>query len=223
MKFKLKIDIEKDNFQDIADRLTELFKTKDNYIGSSQEVKSWLNGTIECERDFNGIYMSEGNGSLDIQFKDVRVTLNYKTKKTGKSQKVSRLKKRDLYEFDKVVFHEFQLRLSVPNFDATEDWKVTKNKWGHSANSSIYRGKTYSKYTFKQALEESLLDLYDGDNKTTLREIIINSMSQPYYKKFLGEAMQNPEEGQKKFDQIRVDVEANNQELIEECLNKYNF
>lgn len=223
MKYKLKIDTQKDTFQDIADRLTEYLRTQKFQTGTSNEVKYEVEYLLKLnqEPEENGIRFMDLRGGFRIEYKGLDVDFTYKTKKTGKTQKVSKLKKIELYEFDKVVFDSFELNVRIPNFDKAEgDHKVVKNTWTHGARSGIFKGKSFAQLTFREAFDKGVVNINDKQN---LREILIGSMAQPYYKTMMWVAMKSPEEGQKKFDQITVDVEINNKELLEECLKEFEF
>lgn len=208
---------------------------------TSKEIENFLNGNISTI--INSVEQSEVKGQMiaDVEKlfdNSLKTNAPYYTKRefviivdkldiifkvgaknTGKTKRVSRLKKKDIKTTGKFKFDDIRISFNNPYFEADDldNYKVKLSKGTCSGGAKIslkHRKEPLIDMLSKNILFEEI-QKQDGSWKDIRREVILNA-AQPKIKKeyFI------PDFNQEKWDIILQKTEEYNKELIDDEIEK---
>lgn len=157
---------------------------------------------------------------VSIGFKNFSITVKVSVKKTGKTVKVSRLRKRDVVKPNKFKVDDISVFLDIPFFEKSDIGRYNVILSSFSRTNVLLNKRTEK---FEDMLSPDILmtELSSQDEEwNDIRNRIILSAAQPIIKK---EYFQ-PNFGQEDWDRILLETERENSKLIDDVIkNMFNI
>lgn len=187
-----------------------IFESEDNV-----EVKGIMIDTVKTLFDdsINISITYYTNSEICISLCGLHISFKVGTKKTGKTIRVTRLRKKDIQTIGKFKFNDIKLSFYNPKFDGLDldNYLVKVSEYTSSGGASI--SLKHRKEKLINMLNKDLLwkeiEAQDDDWKDIRKTVILNA-AQPKLKK----ECFKPDFNQEKWDYILLKTEENNKELI---------
>ena len=176
-------------------------------------VKTLFDNTVETSVPFYT------NTVFGINIDRIQITFKVGSKITGKTIKVSRLKKKDIKTVGKFKFSDIIISFYNPHFEEEDldNFKVKLSNYYISGGASI--SLKHRKEKLIDMLEKDILleeIQCQDENWKNVRNVVILSAAQPKIK----QEYFKPNFGQEMWDNILQKTEENNKELIDSEIEK---